>query len=175
MTDIKKLQSFRCPGWDSLPEIELYMDQVLTLTSKYFGIFSDNPDGIITSSMINNYVKASVMPAPHKKRYGREHIAYIFMICVLKRVLSINQTGALIELLRGEKDIKAVYDLFRSELDRSVAYIGATLSKKHDVRAPETDGTDAELALRCAVGAFSNAVLADLLLGGENTKEKEKE
>ncbi|MBO4422063.1 MAG: DUF1836 domain-containing protein, partial [Clostridia bacterium] len=98
MTDIKKLQSFRCPGWDSLPEIELYMDQVLTLTSKYFGIFSDNPDGIITSSMINNYVKASVMPAPHKKRYGREHIAYIFMICVLKRVLSINQTGALIEL-----------------------------------------------------------------------------
>ena len=40
-------------------------------------------DTIITHSMINNYVKLGIMPAPVKKKYSREHIAYLIIICCL--------------------------------------------------------------------------------------------
>lgn len=171
MTDINELKDFRSPGWDSLPEIELYMDQVLTLISKHFGNLIGSDSGI-TSSMINNYVKAGVVPPPHKKRYGKEHIACIFMVCVLKRVLSINRIGGLIKALNGERDIKDVYTLFCSELDSSVQYIKTVLSNKNGTSAAQPCKTEAELALRCSVSAFSNAVIADILL--EDGKKAEK-
>ena len=172
MTDVNGLKDFKCPGWDSMPEIELYMDQVLTLISKHFGMLFNDEDGNMTSSMINNYVKAGVVPSPHKKRYGKEHIACIFMICVLKRVLSISQIGELIARLRAERDIKEAYGLFCFELDRSVLYISSVLSGKPWRSADQTDVSGAELALHCAVSAFANAVISDIILEKKDNKDE---
>ena len=170
MEDIEKFRSFSCPRWEALPEIELYMDQVLTLVSKHFGIFM-SADGM-TASMINNYVKASVVPSPKKKRYGKEHISRIFIICVLKRVLSISQIGALLELLQSDMDAEALYTLFCEKLDRSVRYISTILSGAEGSYPVESDKTGAELALQCAVDAFSNCDLADVVLGSTPKREE---
>ena len=164
MQDIEMIRSFKCPRWEALPEIELYMDQVLTLVSKHFGVFNGE-DGM-TASMINNYVKASVVPSPKKKRYGKEHISRIFIICVLKRVLSISQIGTLLELLQNDMGAEALYTLFCEKLDGSVRYIGTILSGKEGSYPLQSGATGAELALQCAVDAFSNCVLADVVLGG---------
>lgn len=52
------IEEFQLPRWNLLPDIELYMDQVLTLIEKYLSPLIVQPNQkIITAAMINNYVK----------------------------------------------------------------------------------------------------------------------
>ncbi len=39
---------------------------------------------VITKSMINNYVKHTVIKPAINKKYNKEHIATLFVICILK-------------------------------------------------------------------------------------------
>ena len=95
----KKMELHRLPKWEDLPEIDLYMDQVIVLMEKYLSDLTTNDDNkLITPSMINNYVKLNIMPAPIKKKYSREHIAYLVIICSLKQVMPISQIKELINL-----------------------------------------------------------------------------
>ena len=58
------LAAQRLPRWDELPDIDLYLDQVLTLLDKYLGPFlPENGGHALTASMINNYVKLRIVPA----------------------------------------------------------------------------------------------------------------
>ena len=48
--------NFHCPRYEEFPAVELYAEQVLSLIKDYLAIFSgDTP--LLTSNMINNYVK----------------------------------------------------------------------------------------------------------------------
>ena len=87
---LNELNNFSFNNYEQLPEIDLYMDQIVTFLDKQLYIFQNNTmDKQITSSMINNYVKGDVLPAPIAKKYNREHLALIEEICTLKQVLSI--------------------------------------------------------------------------------------
>ena len=66
------------PKWEELPDIELYMDQVIALTNRYLG--NRTKEKMLTSSMVNNYVKMKVMRAPVKKKYTRVHLIYLIVI-----------------------------------------------------------------------------------------------
>lgn len=109
-------QKYECrlPRWDELPDIELYMDQVITLMGKYFGWLSPQDESVLTSSMINNYVKIGIIPAPIKKKYSRTHLFRLIIICVMKRVLPINDIAALIETLLETRTEDEVLDIFTS-------------------------------------------------------------
>ena len=63
----EQLQTVRLPRWEELPDLELYMDQVLSLIRKYLLPYSGFDDNGLTASMVNNYVKAGILPAPVKK------------------------------------------------------------------------------------------------------------
>lgn len=66
---IEKIIKHHLPRWNELPEIDLYLDQVVNYLEKYLGILSSNDDDkIITKTMINNYVKQGIRPAPEKKK-----------------------------------------------------------------------------------------------------------
>ena len=64
---------FRLPEWDELPQIELYLDQVIALVTRYIGFLVYDPaeDKLLTPSMVNNYVKLHLIPPPVRKKYGR--------------------------------------------------------------------------------------------------------
>ena len=83
------------PRWEALPDLELYMDQVTSLVGRYL-----NADRELTASMVNNYVKHKVMPAPVRKKYTREHLAYLIVICTLKPVLL------------ADRELQSFYDAF---------------------------------------------------------------
>ena len=85
----KAAEARRLPRWEELPDLELYMDQVLALTERYLGA------GQITASMVNNYVKLGVVPPPVKKRYSRAHLARLLEVCALKASLPIESIGRL--------------------------------------------------------------------------------
>ena len=63
---------YHLPRWNEIPEIDLYIDQVVSLLEKYLEHFieSDNlNDGkLITKTMINNYVKHNVLKSPINKK-----------------------------------------------------------------------------------------------------------
>ena len=103
----------RLPRWEELPDLELYMDQILSLTERYLGTSDGGRKGL-TAAMVNNYVKLGVMPAPVKKKYTRLHLAYLLIICTLKPVLPIDEIG---RMLGGSltADDGAFYDAFCRE------------------------------------------------------------
>lgn len=86
------LQAYTLPAWKDLPNIGLYMDQVIALLSTYLDFIpTDTPsERPITPTTINNYVRLKVMPAPEKRKYYRIHIAYLIMIFTLKQGVSIS-------------------------------------------------------------------------------------
>lgn len=95
-TNLKEvLNTRKIPLWNELPELDLYMDQIIVLMEKYLG--STPKDKLITPSMINNYVKLGVIPSPTKKKYSKIHIAYLIIICSLKQVMPIADIKILID------------------------------------------------------------------------------
>jgi len=87
---LKQLDNISFKKYEELPDIDLYMDQLITFLEKQLYVFQTSSlDKQITPSMINNYVKGEVLKAPIAKKYNREHLALIEEICTLKQVLSI--------------------------------------------------------------------------------------
>lgn len=111
---------FHCTRWEELPEIPLYMDQVIMIISKTLEVFSTGDEQIITSSMINNYVKHKLIPAPIKKKYDREQIAKLIFFSIFKRVFSINEISSIIESIIEQFGIEEGYNLFCSEFEKSI-------------------------------------------------------
>ena len=169
MITAEELKKFRLPLWEQLPDLDLYMDQVLSLIGKYFGSFADEPENVTTASMINNYVKAKVVPPPKKKKYDREHLSYFMMIFVFKRVLSINQIGELFSVLQKDMTVEEIYSAFRIGLENAFGYVCATLSgETAEIRS---DGIP--LTLKSAADAYANTVMLEILLS-EQKAETEK-
>lgn len=115
------------PSWDELPAIELYMDQVVELLNKYLsnlGFFS-NDNFEITRPMINNYVKLKMMPAPIKKKYGRMHLCYIIIICILKQTLNISTIQKILPNEIPEDEVKYIYNSFVINQKKAFGYASA--------------------------------------------------
>jgi len=82
---------------NDVPDIDLYMDQVTTLLNNKFAPFKRTEDDkLLTKTMINNYTKFKLLPAPEKKKYSKDHIIILIMIYFFKNMISINDTGTLI-------------------------------------------------------------------------------
>lgn len=95
---LNDLDKFSYKDYLELPDIDLYMDQVVTFLEKQLSIFQTSSlDKQITSSMINNYVKGEVISAPISKKYSREHLALIEEVCTLKQVLSIAEVKQVLD------------------------------------------------------------------------------
>ena len=115
---------YHMPRWDELPDLDLYLDQVVNYLEKYLKNYTTNKEEkIITKTMINNYVKQGIMPAPNKKKYNREHLAYLLVIGILKQVYSINDIGKLIALTIEHYELKKAYNRFCVNLELSIKHI----------------------------------------------------
>ena len=85
-----KFQDFHMPRYDEIPDIDLYMDQLLAYIEKILApLFEHTNEKILTTSMVNNYVKQGVLPPTVKKRYSREHVIILIEICLAKQIYSI--------------------------------------------------------------------------------------
>lgn len=106
------------PGWEELPTIPLYMDQVILYLGESLKLFQQEEDAsLLTSSMINNYVKNGLIPHPEKKKYTKEHLAGLMDVCMLKQVLPIQDVKTLIS---GESMTPETYELFRKTHSQAV-------------------------------------------------------
>ena len=159
----EELSSYHIPRWDELPDMQLYMDQVVTYIEKHLGVLSLNSEQkIITAAMINNYVKLSLMPKPEKKRYDRVHLAYLIAITILKQVLTISDIKDGILLQSKINGYRAAYDLFCQEQEVALAIVAAK-AKNEPVPIP-ADYPKNQLAMHMATTAVSSKLLAEKIL-----------
>ena len=158
--DYFKLIKHKLPYWDELPEIDLYMDQVIALMEKYLSFHKTNDaDTIVTHSMINNYVKLGIMPSPVKKKYSREHIAYLIIICTLKQALPISEIKKLIDIRVKRTSIEETLNFFSDLYDstfNTIIAIGKKFSKRND----DDDVLFADTALYMAIGSSGSKYVA---------------
>lgn len=104
------------PG--TIPNIDLYMDQVTTFMEEQFQSTRRYPeDKILTKTMINNYAKNNLLPPPVKKKYSREHILVLIFIYYFKNILSIKDIETLLKPLtdqyfggEGDMDMSSIYE-----------------------------------------------------------------
>jgi hypothetical protein len=76
---------------DEIPQIDLYMDQVIQLFENKFTETKRNEDDkVLTKTMINNYAKGKLIFPIHNKKYSKEHLILMSLIYQLKGALSIN-------------------------------------------------------------------------------------
>ncbi len=119
---LENLEKFDLPDWESLPELDLYMDQVILLLNRYLAPIVGE-EKYVTASIINNYVRMKVMPPPVKKRYARVHLAYLIIICALKQSLSISCIQRMLPPDYGEEAARVLYTDFVRQYRGTVAFL----------------------------------------------------
>lgn len=106
------LFNYSYPKWEEIPEIDLYLDQVLLYVNKVCSPFITETDKGLTASMVNNYVKHGYLPKPDKKKYKRQQVARLIAITTLKTVFSIQEIAATLNLLQKQADSADLYNSF---------------------------------------------------------------
>ena len=159
------LDSYRLPEWDELPKIDFYLDQVIALVNQYLGFFVYDPEEekLLTPSMVNNYVKLRLNPAPVRKKYGRRHIALLLMICTFKQSVSM---AAMSEMLPPDDEelIHQEYIRFIASFQRISRYVVQQAKASAEPIYDEISNTGNEVS-DLVVGSAIAASFARLLAG----------
>lgn len=95
--------------WNELPDMALYVDQMLSLVNDRLSGLGLSP---LSKSMINNYVKKGVIMAPIKKKYSTNQVAAITIINLLKGIYSLDSLQAAFAQVEINDYPQAVYDRF---------------------------------------------------------------
>ena len=165
------ITNYHLPDWDSIPDLGLYMDQVVVLLVQYLS-FIPTPAGakehIVTSATINNYVRLKIMPAPVKRKYHRVHIAYLVMILTMKQSLSISDVQKVIPPMDSSEDeVLSVYEDYSEKFRRLALFFNQQVqSAAEGVRSTEQSSDNAVelLVIESALIAGFSKILAEKLI-----------
>ena len=100
-----------------IPNIDLYMDQVLTFLDQELGTVREaTEDKAMTKTMINNYTKNQILPSPDKKKYSRDHMLNLIFIYYLKNFLSMKDIKKILDPINkryfGAEEGLGFYDIY---------------------------------------------------------------
>lgn len=111
-------QKKRPEAWNKLPDIDLYMDQVISLLGRTQ--LAPAQSQKLTAAMVNNYVKEGLLPRSQKKRYDRNHVALLHIFVALKEVMSVSETGRLLNLYVDGGGVAERYDAMLAKLGEAL-------------------------------------------------------
>ena len=111
---------FSYPKWKEIPNIDLYLDQVLLYVNQVCEPISSESDKGLTASMVNNYVKHGYMTKPEKKKYQRKQIARLIAITTLKSVFSIQEIAQTLNTLQTETNSEQLYNAFVNYMNEGI-------------------------------------------------------
>ncbi len=169
----ERMTTQRPEPWDQLPDLALYMDQLISYMPRQLIRFEEGD--ALTSAMVNNYIKDGLLPRAEGKRYGREHLAWLTAICALKSVISMREMATLFRALDVGEEARSGYEHLLRELDRALDEVAASLdgAAEREALAP--------LALRLALDSYASKLACQRVLDildetdpqpGESKKKK---
>lgn len=160
------MSEFHIPRWEELPDIELYMDQVVTFIENNISIFSiSTNEKIITPSMINNYVKLNLIPKPVKKKYNKTHLAYLIAISILKHVFTIQEVRDGINFQAKLDGQKMAYNSFCEEQEKALRYLASQIDAEGEYYPPKLDINSNNLAIKMSTLSFASKIIAEKIIG----------
>ena len=168
----KYLAAYRLPAWEQIPDLGLYMEQVVLLLRQYLDYLPPElkqPEPI-TAAAINNYVRTRLLPEPRKKRYYRVHIAYLIIICTLKQSLSIAMIQRMMPTGLDESQVQAFYASYRERHCQACEYfvqqvrLAAAIILEHAEQSPMAAADTRELIVSSAIIAGFSKLFAEKLL-----------
>ena len=165
------ITDYHLPEWDAIPDLGLYMDQVVVLLAQYLNFIPAMPGGkesFVTSSTINNYVRLKIMPAPVKRKYHRVHIAYLIMILTMKQSLSISDVQKVIPPDSSEEEVRTVYENYSEKFRRLALFFNQQVqSGAEGIRTATEQSCDNAvelLVIESALIAGFSKILAEKLI-----------
>lgn len=181
----QRLNEERPAQWDALPDLSLYMDQIISYMPRQLIHYEESDH--LTSAMVNNYIKDELLPRADGKRYGQTHLAYLTAICALKQVLSVKEMKSLIQNGTEGREPERLYRYFCKELDAALKETAQGLDENTEKE------NLARLAFGLALRSYADKLACQRILTllqeeqekteerkqsknkGKNEKEKEKE
>lgn len=173
----RELTAFRAPAWQDLPDLDLYMDQVIGVLEKHLAVFFGE-EKVLTSTMINNYVKNRLLPPPVNKKYGRRHLARLYQLCVCKSFMQLSDAALLLGALEAGKSPEEAHKRFCRALDGAVKEVFTGEKGKKEPADPVEKALNAAcVAAACILRAeicFTQARLTPAAPEPEKEKKPEK-
>ena len=161
--------------WNSFPELDLYMDQVITMMNRQLEPLYVDSDRPLTPSMINNYVKDGVMPRPSHKKYTREHLTVLSLICMLKPEFTLPEIRELVTALSGFYSTEDLYHAFCEAQATHLREAAAHLAPLEDLSEAECYRLAMDLALEAnAKRIAATRLLASLTPQADPTEDKKE-
>lgn len=112
---------------DEIPNIDLYMDQVIQLFENKFSDSKRNAEEkVLTKTMINNYAKGKLIFPIKNKKYSKEHLILMSLIYQLKGALSINDIQVTLDglnkrIIKEDIEIDSFYKSYLALSQKNVA------------------------------------------------------
>ncbi|MBR4881220.1 MAG: DUF1836 domain-containing protein [Clostridia bacterium] len=174
----EEIKAYRCPRWEELPDLELYMDQVMSVLDKNLKVFiGDDSTKSVTPTMINNYVKHKLVRPPKNKRYDRGQIANLYIITLLKQIMSLGEIKDVVECVTQKYSPKDAYNRFCEIFESCL--MSVFFDEK--IRAVKTEQPEADAVIKSICLAYANMLYASFLIssqlpenGEQPVKEKSK-
>lgn len=176
---LEGLSSFALPQYKELPGVELYMEQVLKYINGTLDSLTLGQESMLTSFMVNNYVKAKMISLPVKKKYTKEQIGYLMAICLMKSTISMADMSLLLELDSSVSVDKGRLYAFWASMESSILNENAkktlsrverftknySSSKKKGAKADDDARASLGLiALRLAIEAQADKLISDSII-----------
>lgn len=142
---------------EQFPDIELYMEQVVTFVGSLGGVKG------LTASMVNNYVKDGYLRRPVNKKYGKDQLVNLYMLMRLKNVMPIPVLASSLKALDLSGAHKDLYDRFARMQDDSFERIAARIKKEIAVHGDRSEEIRL-LALQMTAEANAMQLAAEMLM-----------
>lgn len=154
MESIVRLSEYRCPRYQDFPSIPLYKDQVVSFLTEAVAPFYQGISAPVTASMINNYVKLKVLTPPEKKKYDRSQVICLYVIFLLKQVLSMEEIRLLLQREFAPDLVESSYDYFSSRLESTLKALGSHLMPSDPAEHPLLDAAIRSFVYKQCVSAL---------------------
>ena len=122
---------------EEIPELDLYMDQVIQLfDSKFNDSKRNEEDKALTKTMVNNYAKGKLLMTIKNKKYSKEHLILMSLIYNLKGGLSIgdikSSLNKIVETFENgeEYPIRDLYSLYLNQYNEDLNDVEKTIEEK---------------------------------------------
>ncbi len=173
------LSAFTTESWSQFPGIDLYMDQVVTYLDRLLKLFDTGASGkVITSSMVNNYVKEGYLKRPVNKKYDRVHLVTLYIMSMLKPILPIPLIAGSLSNLTDEQKYQNFFEELSKLQDEAFTKISGKLSATLEQLSDEDYETTLRLfALQLTSEANARKIAAEkilLALSKDSGKTSEK-
>lgn len=151
---INAMEGFRLPRYRELPDVGLYLEQVVQFVNSVTAPLGLAP---LTSSMVGNYVKQGLIDNPVRKRYDADQLAYLIFISTTKNVLSIENLRLFISMQKSTYDVFMAYDYFCEQLELALLFAFGRIENLEDTGV--TVSEEKAMLRYCAIATANVAYL----------------